>query len=574
MAELAIPLLGIGAIYILSNEEKKNKIKLNTNQQYSNINNTAFCNNLNSKNVSNCNQHTDKFYNENNYSSIKSQNTSYGVGNNDNCEFPSLTGNNINKDDFTHNNMVPFFGSKIRGATADNNVSQTILDNKQGAGSQIYKKREGAPLFSPENNVNNLFGSQNQTDFFQSRVNVGNNMAKTTLWEAEKVTPGLNLNYNEKDNMGFNSGYGARETWQPKTVDELRVDNNPKISYELNGHQGPAYNLVKQMGKLGKVEKHLPDKFYNNDPSRWITTTGVEKAQPQHGEYILHDQNRQNTSSEYFGNGGDGINTTYVERNFEEPKKINLQGLPISNASATGKANNDVKPSFTNYNNNRSTTQNQLDFGPVGGLAQAIITPIMDIIRPTRKENVVGNLRQSGNVQNSVTNGYLFNKNDTLPVTNREIYSKSINHLNVQTQNNSGNGYLVSNPELLGNQRDTTSINYTGNGGISNMGFKSNEAVNNQRNNNNKTYELRPNQGGTQMFNQQMNVCYSKNECDRNNNRMWVPTDAPKNYNNILSNNSRGLQTYDEQLNNDRINPDLLSAFKNNPYTQSLHSVA
>ena len=60
------------------------------------------------------------------------------------------------------------------------------------------------------------------------------------------------------------------------------------------------------------------------------------------------------------------------------------------------------------------------------------------------------------------------------------------------------------------------------------------------------------------------------------NNRMWVPTNAPKNYNNtmLLANDSRGLQTYDQKLNNDRINPDLLSAFKNNPYTQSLHSVA
>ena len=55
-------------------------------------------------------------------------------------------------------------------------------------------------------------------------------MANVTLWDQEKVTPGLNLDYNSNDNMGFNSSMSAREIWQPKSVDELRVETNPKIS--------------------------------------------------------------------------------------------------------------------------------------------------------------------------------------------------------------------------------------------------------------------------------------------------------------------------------------------------------
>ena len=472
--------------------------------------------------------------------------------------------------------MVPFFGSKIRGATSDNQISQSILDFKQGNGSQQFKKAESAPLFAPEDNMNNSYGMKNNSDFFQSRMNPGNNMSNITLWEQEKVAPGLNLDYSCKNNnTGFNSGMEAREIWQPKTVDQLRVETNPKLSYDLNGHQGPANNNIKNLGKIGKVEKYLPEKFYNNDSSRWLTTTGVQKGETKRGELILNDQNRQNTTIEYFGNGKDSLNSTYAEQNFEDCKKINLEGLPISNVSAAGYGNNDIKPSFSNYKNNRSTTQNQLDFGPVGGLAKAIITPIMDIIRPTRKENVIGNLRQSGNFQNSNGNGYLLNKNDTLPVTNRQIYAESKNHLNIQGQDSTG--YLVSNPEILGNQRDSTCTDYTANGGgATHMGFKSNEAANNQHNNVNKTYKSRPNQGGTQIFNQQMNIDTYKNENDRNNNRMWVPTNAPKNYNNTIlaADNARGLQTYDQKINNDRLNPDLLSAFKNNPYTHSLQSVA
>tara|TARA_R110002072_G_scaffold76776_5_gene179817 strand:+ start:1141 stop:2874 length:1734 start_codon:yes stop_codon:yes gene_type:complete len=577
MAEIVLPMLGLGAMYILSNEDKKNKLaSKNINNQYSNINQTQFSSNNNSQKLVNHNQHTDRTFNENNYLNIPNQKTSFGVGNNNGTtSIKSINGNEINQNEFTHNNMVPFFGSKIRGATTDNQLSQTILDNKQGSGSQQFKKVERAPLFSPEDNISNSYGMANNTDFYQSRVNVGNNMSNVTLWEQQKVAPGLNLDYNSNNNMGFNSGMNAREVWQPKNVDSLRVANNPKLSYELTGHEGPAGNQIKSMGSIGKVEKHLPDKFYNNDPSRWLTTNGLEKAQTQRAEPIMFDQNRQNTTIEYFGNGTDSKNTTYSQKNFEESKKNNLQGLPISNASATGRSNNNMQSTFTNVVNNRTTTRNQLDFGAVSGLAQAILTPIMDILKPTRKENVIGNLRQSGNVQNSVTNGYLFNKNDTLPVTNRQMFSESINHLNVQAQN--GDGYITANHEILGNQRDTTCSDYTGgSSGATNMGFKSNEAVYNQRNNVNKTYKLRPNQGGTQMFNQQMNVLQSRNDNDRNNNRMWVPTNAPKNYNNTIlsADNSRGLQTYDQKLNNDRMNPDLLSAFKNNPYTQSLQSVA
>ena len=576
MAEVVIPMLGLGAMYILSNENKKNKLVSQNNNELYNINQTKFSNsNANYKTLNNSNQYTDKYYNENNFHSIQNQNNSFGVGNNDTNTIQSINGNNMDKNDFTHNNMTPFFGSKIKGATTDSQISQSILDSKQGSGSQQFKKIERAPLFSPEDNMYNPHGMQNNSDFYQSRVNVGNNMSNVTLWEQQKVAPGLNLDYNANHNLGYNSGSTSRESWQPKNVDELRVDTNPKLSYDLKGHEGPAANLIKEMGSIGKVEKYLPEKFYNNDPSRWITTNGVEKAQTQRAELIMHDQNRQNTTAEYYGNSGNADGATYAQHNYEDSTKIVLDGFPIINPNGTGRGNNDIMSSFKNLNNNRSTTRNQLNLGPVAGLAQAIVTPIMDIIRPTRKENVIGNLRQSGNVQNTVTNGHLLNRNDTPSVTNRQMDAKSINHLNIQGQNS--NAYLVAKHELISNQRQSTNTNYIGNSGAAtNMGFKNNDANYNQRNNNNKITDSRPNQGGTQIFNQQMNANNFRNDNDRNNNRMWVPTNAPKNYNNTIfaANDTRGLHTYDQKLNNDRLNPDLLSAFKNNPYTQSLQSVA
>ena len=48
---------------------------------------------------------------------------------------------------------------------------------------------------------------------------------------------------------GFNSGMEARDKWFLKTVDQLRVKNNPKNSYkgqmlELVGRRGPEEKLV------------------------------------------------------------------------------------------------------------------------------------------------------------------------------------------------------------------------------------------------------------------------------------------------------------------------------------------
>jgi hypothetical protein len=97
-----------------------------------------------------------------------------------------------------------------------------------------------------------------------------------------------------------------------------------------------------------------------------------------------------------------------------------------------------------------------------------------------------------------------------------------------------------------------------------------------QRNNPNKTYVNRPNQGGTQIFNQQENISIHRRDADRNNNRMWAPHAAPTA---IPSQETYGKmnapQYYDQCTTGcDRIDPDILSAFKTNPYTQSLKSWA
>jgi hypothetical protein len=163
MAELAIPILGLGALYILSNQDKKKQNKsiydINNQEQFSNMEGKINNNNDNDNTYQqisreNSNVYTDKYFNPNNYKNISEQQVSGGgVGNNNNNNIMSLTGEPIVKSDFQHNNMTPFFGSKIKGATADSNLAEAILDNKQGTGSLHFVKEETAPLFKPQENM-------------------------------------------------------------------------------------------------------------------------------------------------------------------------------------------------------------------------------------------------------------------------------------------------------------------------------------------------------------------------------------------------------------------------------------
>ena len=206
---------------------------------------------------------------------------------------------------------------------------------------------------------------------------------------------------------------------------------------------------------------------------------------------------------------------------------------------------------------------------------KAAIAPIMDILRPSRKENVIGNINPSGNVQTTVSAMPVFNPADRTPTTIRETTEGLLdnNHLNVEGQREGG--YQVAEQQPVEQERDTTSCMYYGDGGTNN-GVALYNAAYNQRNNVNKTYKNRPNQGGMAMLNGAQKIQIDKNENDRNNNRMWVRNGNSGINNTIPSVDTYGKinvpQYYDNCQTCERINPDILNAFKENPYTKSLHS--
>ena len=599
MATLAIPILALGSLYVMSNQNKedargkegfhnmgkpKNSLPgVNPPIRVDNYPTTSDVSKDNVRFYKNPNQTTDKFFNNQVYDGVIANNPEGSVGSGRETVM-SLTGKPITKGNFEHNNMVPFFGAKIKGSTAKADIHETILDNMQGHGSQYIAKQESAPLFKPDHNLHYISGAPNMSDFYQSRVNPGKRMANIKPWQEEKVAPGLNKGYNGNGGAGFNSGMESRDSWLPKTVNELRVDTNPKMTFGLGGHEGPANSTIKSGATKqtqGNVEKYLPDTYYTLGASRWFTTTGLEKAQTARGTEILHHVNRTTTSCPYFGSGGTDSDATYIPGEYEDPLKQQLPSNPISNADAHGQ--NKASPddygakSYTNFANNRSTTRTEEPYGIVQGAMKAITAPILDILRPSRKENAIGSGRPCGNAGTTVSHLPVYNPADRTKTTIREMTGNKLdnNHLSMNRQQDIGaGGYLVNKQIPVQVQRDSTNVQNIGNAApahaVANPVY---DAAYRQRNNPNKTYKNHPNQGGMQIFNQNDNISIHKLDSDRDNNRMWAPDSTVSA---IPSTDTFGKinvpQYYDQNKGTERIEPDILSAFKKNPYAQSLQS--
>ena len=605
--EIAIPLIALGGMYVVSNQNnsqnnnqnsKNNKNYQNYQKQENFDNMGRNTNYLPNQNIppqnfpvenlnqladtvnkySNPNTATDKYFNQNAYEQKERKGIS--VGQNPQ-QIYSLTGNYLDSQQFKHNNMVPFVGGNVSGYTYDTKFAEVILDNLVGSGSQNIKKIEQAPLFKPEANMNWAYGTPNNSDFFQSRVYPAMRNNNVKPFDSLYVGPGLDQGYGVNGSNGFNSGMEARDKWLPYTVDQLRVATNPKLEYELTNHEGPAESVIKNVGILGRVEKQRPDAFFINTQDRWFTTTGAEKGERLRPIEEMGVIKRTDCNTNYVGPAGTMEHqATVAPSNFEPSRRVNLPGVDInhSNAAGRGPMNEKRLEGFSNTQNNRTTVKQpdtiRSGFSSAIG---AVIAPLLDVLRPSRKEEIMGNVRVYGDAAPIVPSGYVINPLDATPTTVKEttLYSPQFN------MDNQKESLYVNNYKPMDlTQRDTTSCNYLGSAGgqATQYGDMSYAAAYTQHNNDIKssTIDNRPNQGGTQMFNQQMHLTTIKSDSDRLDGRVNPAysnlSQRPPSVNTYGA--IRAPQYYNECAGCDRIQPDILDAFRSNPYTFSLTNSA
>ena len=74
-----------------------------------------------------------------------------------------------------------------------------------------------------EDNLQNVYGQQNNNDFYQSRVNGSMKYSHELPFEQKKESPGIGLEYDSNSTLGYNNAMMNRDLWKPKTVDDLRM---------------------------------------------------------------------------------------------------------------------------------------------------------------------------------------------------------------------------------------------------------------------------------------------------------------------------------------------------------------
>ena len=476
----------------------------------------------------------------------------------------------IDNEEFMSNNqgvkMEPFFSS---APTTINLDDSRRLDMHQGDSGFYKEKREIGSFFEPQKGLTNVNGN----DFGEyigdkNRYLSGNTRQNELPFEQERVS-----HIDVKSNL---NGDINRAIAEKTNVDALRAKSNPKLTYEgkvLNGR-----SVAEERGKLGEVFQHNPDKFYKNNPDKWLVTTGAYLEKSERPEQLVKDTFRAKFNSQQVGSAAPASTEAHENRpSFRKPLKLQLGTDTVRNPGANvfGSGTDLHQESYRNIPNERDVTTLRRYDGNLTTDIESSTMGIQDEIKRTVKESTQ-HTKNNGNVNNTVIN-HTKGLMDGLKVTKKQT-----------TVNSQNNGYIkggLDNPTLGYEKpepttKDSTIFSYTGGGGASVLGDMNKENYSNAETN--PTKEI-ISQGRTPTINNTkisngmdtVNVDIKKIEGDYMNYR---ENGLEKVYQEIPSDNTCEVTTMKDRLDDysisDRIDPNLLNPFRDNPYTKPLDSFA
>lgn len=234
-----------------------------------------------------------------------------------------------------HSNMVPFFGANVTQTTY-NGATDGILDTYTGTGKNTFFHKEEAPaFFKPETATGLPWGKQVETDFEQSRMVTSLALKNVFPIEPVQVGPGVNDGYTNLPSGGYQQD-SIREFALPKTTDEIRVANKPKLTYSAD--PVPGSHFITDMGIQAPVKKNRPDRFQvleaqDGSLPHVNTAVGQQVASAIYPNQVMKLQNRESTSVEYEtpAQAAAGGYLSYI-RAFTEPfqefMKLTVEGRP------------------------------------------------------------------------------------------------------------------------------------------------------------------------------------------------------------------------------------------------------
>ena len=392
----------------------------------------------------------------------------------------------VNENEMTHNNMVPYFKLKGNYGQSPNDEKHMVdtfnrkLNLFTGSMNNLdyRKKTERKPLFSPVPGLSNIYGSPVKTDQYQGRYIPGRERRNEKPFQEVKITPGLNLGYNEVGTQGFHDTYRAL----PRSIDETRTLNNPKITYN-NPMGGKLINRTDKKEVIRENDNEAKYTNVNIDP----TLIGNYESNNINGFYAPGGglrsvdpvvMKRRPDKFKYYGNERLVANSAYQKKHANygkvDPKNLATINRGTKDTTHTGIVGKNIGNVVKGKYEPTSKEQFKHD-GPsnINGHKKEYVINYESITPDPTKRNLY-NVNDRGNV-NGHNQSYTINYTNAIPdPTNRNLYniddkgnltgydqSYTINYINATPSPTSRNLYNINDKGNVSGYDQSYTINYT-----------------------------------------------------------------------------------------------------------------
>jgi hypothetical protein len=295
------------------------------------------------------------------------------IQNNANSAITTLAGTEMLPEQFAHNNMQPFIrGSVKQNVDLDANTSK--LQTFTGRSDNYQHKKEVTCFFEPSAGYGNPCGFMpNPNELEREHIQLPKARNNDFPIDQIRVGKGLGLGYTSDGGGGFQQA-STLDFVRPKTVDELRVATNPRVTYQLPP-KGPRKAVVTERGIIGNLAKNKPDKFFEQTKDMWFTTTGAQIKEAGRPIQEVKPTARVDTHRDYAGSA-----------------------YSTSSQPGQGLTDNYGKDSIIVFNNTRDDTGQRTVISNLTSTIKAIIAPYLDYFRHTQKEYTIDSSRLYGNM--------------------------------------------------------------------------------------------------------------------------------------------------------------------------------
>jgi hypothetical protein len=320
----------------------------------------------------------------------------------------ALSGERMSADQFRHNNMMPFFGGRVKQNIGPQ-TNNSILDTYTGSGVNQITKREVETMFDTgKTPFGNPFGLEANAEFIQSRIVDPRARNGERPFEPVRVAPGVGEGYGTLGKGGFQQ-FEVDEIMKRAmpTTDKLRVADNQKMTYEAPVVPGQHF-VAMPADNSGEVRKNRPDTFYMNQTGeRNFVTTGQYIAESTRPTQLLNYSARPETSDYRLASGATGQDTyeSYVTGSYRTPMTQQYGGAGMRNAKMEEYYTNNPDAPEADYgksaieirpNERLQTVDRTMGLNVAQQQSGLVAVHYEDEARPTYRGDTIGNIYQAG----------------------------------------------------------------------------------------------------------------------------------------------------------------------------------